>query len=128
MDMAAARLEASFLAPDLHGASGEILHNSGDEENERKSLLHQTQAYDQMLMDMETNMHKSSYSSETQCDCGSVEYKQALDLHPPVRHAPPPTRNACQFFHPPRWCNFVPCPKIEIGCTISHFPLMQSTM
>ena len=36
MDMAAARLEASFLAPDLHGASGEILHNSGDEENERK--------------------------------------------------------------------------------------------
>ena len=57
-------MEASFLAPDLHGAKAELLHISGDEENERKSLLYQTQVYDQMLMDTESKLHTSSHNSK----------------------------------------------------------------
>ena len=98
MDMEVACLEASFLAPDLHGAKAELLHISGDEENERKSLLYQTQVYDQMLMDTESKLHTSSHNSNSQGEPGSVEYNHALEAHPLVKAAPPPDRITPTYF------------------------------
>ena len=98
MDMEVACLEASFLAPDLHGAKAELLYISGDEENERKSLLHQTQVYDQMLMDTESKLHTSSHNSKSQGEPGSVEYNHALEAHPLVKAAPPPDRITPTYF------------------------------
>eukprot|EP00227_Mantoniella_beaufortii_P021325 CAMPEP_0197584266 /NCGR_PEP_ID=MMETSP1326-20131121/6942_1 /TAXON_ID=1155430 /ORGANISM="Genus nov. species nov., Strain RCC2288" /LENGTH=326 /DNA_ID=CAMNT_0043148617 /DNA_START=480 /DNA_END=1456 /DNA_ORIENTATION=+ len=59
-DEEVARIEASFMSPDLHDAEKELLTISGNEEDERRALLERMQAYDLMLSRIETHASESN--------------------------------------------------------------------
>lgn len=59
-----ARIEASFMGPDLHDSDKELLQISGNEEEERKALLERMQAYDMMLSRIETQQKEDEEELE----------------------------------------------------------------
>ena len=78
MDAEMALTEASFLAPDDDPKASYLLHTSADEEEERKALLKQMRAHDQMHILVDRPQRQKSL---VHCEPAN---RQALDTQ--VRH------------------------------------------
>jgi len=78
MDAEMALTEASFLAPDDDSKASYLLHTSADEEEERKALLKQMRAHDQMHILVDRPQRQKSL---VHCEPTN---RQALDTQ--VRH------------------------------------------
>jgi hypothetical protein len=78
MDAEVALIEASFfLAPDSHAKACQLLHTSGDEEEERKASLKQTRVHDHMLGHVDGLQQGASLAHRFQCEptdkCAEVD-------------------------------------------------------
>lgn len=119
-DLEVARIEASFMGPDLHDSEKALLQISGNEEEERKALLERMQAYDLMLSRIETQQHQHQHqhqqsakeatphmtSSEVFTATTTGEAKLTIDFDAqvsrralPARPCLPPPRSRSPFFY-----------------------------
>ena len=84
-----ARIEASFMGPELHDSDNELLQISGNEEEERKALLERMQTYDMMLSRIETQEEEEPPSMMTGSDVYTAttmgDAKLTIDFDAQVR-------------------------------------------
>lgn len=108
-DLEVARIEASFMGPDLHDSEKALLQISGNEEEERKALLERMQAYDLKLSRIETQQQQQQQSakeatpqmtsSEVFTATTTGEANLTIDCDAQVSRRAVPTRPAS--LHPP---------------------------
>lgn len=63
-DVEVARIEASFMGPDLPDSERDLLRIGGDEEEERQALLERMQAYDLVLSSIEHSQQQQEAGEE----------------------------------------------------------------